>query len=365
VTLAARVGIVGCGVISRRYAENARAFDGYDVVACADLDMECAGALAEAHGFAATSVSGLMEDRSIDVVLNLTPPQAHAEVSALALRHGKHVYSEKPLAADLGNAVELVADAQRRGLRIGCAPDTFLGPPYQYARSLLDAGAIGAPLAVTAAMVGGGQERWHPNPDIFFADGAGPLLDMGPYYISAIVALLGPIRAVAGFTSSRRRVRAIEVGPRTGESFEAHTPTHTAAVLELEGGVTGTLIASFEASGSNVRDVQVHGTDGTLSLPDPNYFTGGVRLRRTGREWESPAVPGSVEGDARGIGLQDMVESIAAERPHRASGTLAVHIIEVARAILRAGEARGVVEIGSQPERPEPRPVTRAATVPR
>ena len=229
-----RVGVVGCGVISRVYAESAKAFDSFDLVACADLDESQALALAEEHDLKVVSVDELIDDPSIDVVLNLTPPAAHATVIGASLAAGKHVYTEKPLAADTAAAAALVAEAGRLGLRVGCAPDTFLSSAYQAGRTLLDAGAIGEPLSVSAAVLVGGQESWHPNPDIFFADGAGPLLDMGPYYLTAIVSLLGPVARVAGFASTRTRERTIEIGPRAGERFTVATPSHATAVMELQ-----------------------------------------------------------------------------------------------------------------------------------
>ena len=315
-----RVGVVGCGVISRHYAENAKAFDSFELVACADLDESQARALAEAHQLEVASVDELIADPSVDVVLNLTPPGAHADVIRACLAAGKHVYTEKPLATSVPDATALLAEAGRLGLRIGCAPDTFLGSAYQAARALLDEGAIGQPLSVSAAVLVGAQESWHPNPDIFFADGAGPLLDMGPYYLTAIVALLGPVARVAGFASTRTPERAIEIGPRAGERFTVATPSHTTAAMELESGVTANLVASFETNGHYVCDLEIHGTEGVISLPDPNGFDGPVRMRRKREGWQD--VPFATRGDrdARGIGLHDLVEAIAADRPERASG---------------------------------------------
>jgi len=351
-----RVGVVGCGVISRHYAENAGGFDSFEVVACADVDAAAAERLAADHGLEVASVDELVADPSIEVVLNLTPPTVHVDVIRQALAAGKHVYSEKPLATTAAEAGALVAEAERRGLRLGCAPDTFLGGAYQAARRLLDAGAIGEPLSVSGAMLVGSQATWHPNPDIFFADGAGPLLDMGPYYLTAIVALLGPVRRVAGFASTRVRERAIEIGPRAGERFTADTPTHTAAVLELAGGITANLVASFEAVGHHVSTLEIHGTEGMLALPDPNAFDGPVRVRRLRNGW-SDAFPPLGEQDARGIGLHDLIEAIAAERPHRASGELAHHVVDVARTILAAAAASRTLEVGTSVERPAPMPL--------
>jgi predicted dehydrogenase len=355
------VGVVGCGNISGAYAKNARAFDSFEFVACADIDPRAAEALAALHGFEARPVDELIEDRDIDVILNLTPPAAHARVTSQALAAGKHVYSEKPLATTPSEARALVAEAGRVGLQLGCAPDTFLSSPYQAARELLDAGEIGEPLTASASMLMGGQASWHPNPDIFFADGAGPLLDMGPYYLSAMVALLGSVRRVAGFASTRVHQRAIAVGPRAGERFTADTPTHTVAALELDGGVTATLTASFEAPGEYVTDFVVYGTEGSLLLPDPNSFDGSLKVRRRGTDWVD--VPYTTRGvrDVRGIGLHDFAEAVADGRAPRASGVLAAHVVEVARSILAAAADGASVEIATAVERPAPMPVPRSS----
>jgi predicted dehydrogenase len=365
VSVRARVGIVGCGVISQAYAENAAAFDRFEIVVCADRDPLRSEALATAYGFASTTVDGLLAAPDVDIVLNLTPPSVHAEVTRAALEGGKHVYSEKPLAMSALVATELLDLADRRGLRIGCAPDVFLGGAYQEARSLVDGGAIGHPLGVSATMLAGGQEAWHPDPDIFFRDGAGPLLDMGPYYLTAIVALLGPVVRVAGFASTLVPERTIEIGPRRGERFTAETPTHTTAALELEGGATATLLATFEAPSHYSSTFLVLGSEGTLLLPDPNVFGETLRLRLGRGGWEERPYPSRGAREARGIGLNDLVEAIADDREPRASGRLARHVIDVARSILAAAETGAVVRVDSTARRPEPLPVEDATAATR
>jgi predicted dehydrogenase len=350
------VGVVGCGVISRHYAKNARAFDSYRLVACADLDRSAAERLAAEHGLEVTSVDELISDSSVDVVLNLTPPGAHVAVIRQALEAGKHVYTEKPLATTAADAAELLALAERHGLRIGCAPDIFLGSAYQTARALVDDGTIGQPLSATATMLAGGQAAWHPNPDIFYADGAGPLLDMGPYYLTALVALLGPVSRVAGFASTRVSERAIEIGPRAGERFTAVTPTHTAATLELEGGATANLLASFEAPAQYVSELVLYGSEGVLALPDPNSFEDGVRLRQRRTGWRDVPTGAGRSRDARGIGLDDLVGAIGEGRQHRASGQLGLHVVEVARAVLESARRGRTVEVRTRVERPAPLP---------
>jgi predicted dehydrogenase len=356
-----KVGVIGCGVISRAYAENARAFDSFELVACADLDPAQAIALAKTSSLRTATVEDLIADDDIEIVLNLTPAPVHAAVTSAALAAGKHVYTEKPVAIEVADALAVLVQAERQSLRIGCAPDIFLGAAYQAGRAIIDSGGIGEPISVSAAMLAGGQETWHPNPDIFYVDGAGPLFDMGPYYLTAIAALLGPIARVAGFAATGERVRTIEIGPRAGERFIPSTPTHTTTSMQLESGALANLVASFETRGQYVCDLVIHGTDGVLMLPDPNAFEGGVRLRRGRGGWED--VPYASRGplDARGIGLHDMAEAIREERPHRASGLLGAHVVEVVRGILQSAEEGRTVEIESRVTQPAAMPSPDAA----
>ena len=352
------VGVVGCGVISHHYAKNASGFESFRLAVCADLDPRAAARLGEERGLSVATVDELIADASVELVLNLTPPSAHAAVTLESLAAGKHVYTEKPLATTVAEARAIVAEAGRLGLRVGSAPDIFLGSAYQAARALVDEGMIGEPLTVSATMLAGGQGRWHPNADIFYTDGAGPLLDMGPYYLTAIVALLGPIRRVAGFATTRISERVIEVGPREGERFVASTPTHTAALLELDGGVAGTLVASFESPEQFIGEIVVYGSEGALALPDPNGFDGPVRLRRGRGDWKDVEFAANARQDVRGIGLHDLVESLANGHPHRASGELAHHVVDVARTILASAEEGRTLEVASRVERPAPRVAT-------
>jgi predicted dehydrogenase len=353
-----KVGIVGCGVISDHYAENAGAFD-FEVAACADIQHSYAEALAAKHGIRALALDDLLADPAIEVVLNLTPPSAHTEVTRAALAAGKHVYSEKPLAPDAATATLLVAEAERRGLLLGCAPDTFLGGAFQAARALIDDGSIGEPVAVSAAMLVGGPDVWHPSPEQFFQDGAGPLLDMGPYYLTAIVTLLGPVRAVAGFASTMTDERTIATGPRAGSTFVVGTPSHVATTMELRGGATANLVASFEAADRYVCDFEIHGREGVLALPDPNAFGGSLRRRRKRGEWEEVTYDSRGEREARGIGLQDLVDAVEEKRAPRASGRLAAHVVDVARSVLQAAAEGRTVEVETPAERPAPLPVLR------
>jgi predicted dehydrogenase len=346
------VGIVGCGVISRHYAEHASAFD-FELTACSDIDRSYADALAAEHRIEALPLEELLGHPGIDVVLNLTPPSAHTEVTRAALTAGKHVYSEKPLAPDADAATELVAEAERANRLLGCAPDTFLGGAFQAARALIDEGAIGEPIAVSAAMLTGGAETWHPSPEQFFRNGAGPLLDMGPYYLTAIVACLGPVRAVAGFASTLTAERTVVVGPRAGSRFVVETPAHISTVMELESGATANLVASFEATDRYVCDLEIHGREGVLGLPDPNAFGGVLRARRNRGDWEEVSYGSRGLREARGIGLQDLVEAAEEGREPRASGRLAAHVVDIAQSVLQAAVEGRTVEIATRAERPE------------
>lgn len=349
----ARVGLVGCGAISHAYAANAVAFDRFEIVACADQVAARSESLAEQHGLEAMEVEALLVHPEIDLVLNLTPPDAHRAVTRAALEQGKHVYSEKPLAMSVREAESLLVLAARRELTLACAPDVFLSGSFQAARALIDEGAIGRPLAVSATMLAGGQETWHPDPDIFFRDGAGPLLDMGPYYFTAFVALLGPVTRVTGFATTLVEERAIELGPRTGERFVAETPTHTVAALELDGGVAATLVATFEAPRHYSSTFFVLGSEGTLALPDPNSFGEPLQVRNGSGDWKVVTYASRNDRDARGIGLDEQVEAITEGREPRASGRLALHVLDVARSILVAAERGRTVRVRSTVSRPD------------
>ncbi|HEX7084333.1 MAG TPA: Gfo/Idh/MocA family oxidoreductase [Gaiellaceae bacterium] len=349
----ARVGIVGCGVISRIYARGADAFDSYEIVACADVDPACATRLADEFALEVATVDELLAS-DVDVVLNLTPPFAHAEVILRALEAGKHVYTEKTLTTTLAEARQVVEEAERRGLRLGSAPDTFLSGAFATARRLVDEGAIGEPRLATATFLSSGPDGWHPNADIFYRAGAGPLLDMGPYYLTAIAALCGPYARVAGHASVLRPDREIATGPRAGERFGADVPTHVGATIELAGGALAQLTASFELTSGWVAELALHGSEGSLRLPDPNTFDGPLAIRTGRGEWEEVAVSGRGDRDTRGIGLDDMLRSLAQGVPHRASGRLALHVLETACAIVRSADEGRTIELDTTIDAVEP-----------
>jgi predicted dehydrogenase len=344
----ARVGLVGCGVIAKTYVEGSAAFDSFSVDACADADAARAEALASGHGLEMMSVEGLIASPEIDVVLNLTPPDAHAAVVGGALGAGKHVYTEKPLTTSVADAQELLGSAERLGLRIGCAPDTFLGSAYEAARELIARGDIGEPLGATATMLVGGADTWHPNADFFFRAGGGPILDIGPYYLTAIASLLGPFASAMGFAATPTPERTLAVGPRAGERFTVDVPTYVVSALRLASGALATLTVSFESRGQYDSRMIVHGTEGALSLPDANQFEGELRVFNGGGDWQ--AVPYASRGrqETRGYGLHEMLEAVREERPHRASGELGLHVLEAATAVLRSAEEGRTIDVVSR-----------------
>ncbi len=354
-----RVGLVGCGKISETYVKTLAGSDALRVTRCADLDPGRARLIASAADAEPSTTDALLSDELVDVVLNLTPPAAHASIALAALDTGKHVYSEKPLAIDREQARSVLEHAALRRLAVGCAPDTFLGPAWQHARTLVDAGAIGEPVAVRATMLGPGPESWHPDPAFFYHRGAGPLLDMGPYHVSAIVALLGPVARVSAMGRRTHEVRPVTGGPKAGELIDVEVPTHVAALLELESGAVATLVTSFDCW-DDVHSVELWGTEGTLLLPDPNAHNG--VLRRRGRDPRGPweTIVGQPEVYARGIGLVEMAQALLGGAAPRASGELAFHVLDTLLSVLDSVESEGSIAIQSTCGRPEPLVTERA-----
>jgi predicted dehydrogenase len=350
----ARVGIVGCGDVTNLYLPGCAPFGSIELAACTDLDAERATALAARGGFKAVSLEALLADPTIEIVLVLTPPAAHATVSRAAIAAGKHVYTEKPMAATREDAATILSEAATAGVRVGAAPDTFLGGGLQTARALIDAGAIGTPVAASGTVAHLGPEGWHPNPGIFYARGGGPLLDLGPYHVTALVSMLGPIVAVSAVGRGIGSERRIGSGPRAGSTVKAEVPTTVFATIVFESGVIGGLTASFDVVASQAPSLEIHGTAGSLSLGDPDWFDGAVRNRPLDSEaWED--MPLQFDGRVgRGIGLAEMIAGIRSGRPHRASGELAFHVLDVLLAIESATRSDRVERVASRCERPAP-----------
>jgi predicted dehydrogenase len=350
---APRIGIIGVGVISGIYLQTLTARSDVKVTAIADLDMSRAAAVAAGiPGARALEVPALLADPEVDVVLNLTIPAAHAEIALAAIAHGKHVYGEKPLAVDLASGKQVMDAAAAAGVRLGSAPDTVLGTGTQTARAVMDEGGIGRPIAATAVMASAGPESWHPNPDFYFLPGGGPLMDMGPYYISALVHLLGPVTAVVGSASRLRSERVIGSGPRAGERIPVKVDTHVSGILEHASGALSTLTTSFDSPHSGAAPIEIHGETGSLSVPDPNLFSGDVLLSALGsREWQPVGDRAGYVDAARGIGLLDMLAA-PTDADVRASGRLALHTLEIMSAVLESAHRGARVTIDSTLERP-------------
>ena len=349
---ATRVGVIGCGNISGIYLTNCRKLPGLELVACADLDMARAWAKAAEHAIRAAAVDELLAAPDIDLVINLTVPAVHAEVSMSALAAGKHIYTEKPLATRRADGAATLALAREKGLRVGSAPDTFLGGGLQTCRKLIDDGAIGEPVAAVAFMTGHGPEGWHPDPEFFYKPGAGPMFDMGPYYLTALVSLLGPITRVTGSARSSFPERTIGSGPNQGQTIAVETPTHVAGVLDFAGGAVATIITSFDVWAANLPRIEIYGSEGSLSVPDPNTFGGPVRIRLAkDKAWRDVPLTHGYTENSRGLGVADMAGAIREDRPHRASGELAYHVLDVMAAFEDASITGRHVAITSGPPR--------------
>jgi predicted dehydrogenase len=357
-TQTTNVGIVGCGNISGIYLEAGKKWDLLNIVACADIDLSRAQAQAAKYGIPkASGVTELLADPSIDIVINLTVPQAHAEVALAALAAGKSVYNEKPLALDREQAKQMLDLAREQGLRVGGAPDTFLGGGLQTCRKLLDDGLIGEPIGASAFMMSHGPESWHPNPEFFYQPGAGPMFDMGPYYLTALTTLLGPVRRVTGSSRVSFPERVIGSEPLRGLVIKVNTPTHIIGVLDFAAGAIGTIVTSFDVWSSELPRLEIYGSKGTLSLPDPNTFSGPVRVRLAGEQrWSEVPIAHGYTENSRGLGVADMADAIRTGRRHRANGQLAYHVLDLMHTIHDASREGRHIEMTSSCERPEPLP---------
>lgn len=348
-----RVGVVGVGVISQQYFEHFPALPGLSLVAVADLDVDRAQAVGAAQGVRGTSVDELLAADDVDVVLNLTIPAAHADVATRALAAGKHVYGEKPLAMSTAEAEPVLEAARAAGLRVGSAPDTVLGTGIQTARAALDDGLIGTPVGAAVAWSAPGHELWHPAPAFYYQPGGGPLLDMGPYYLTSLVTFFGSVVRVSGSATRSTRERTVATGPNAGTSIPVDIDTHVVAILEHENGVVSTVTVSFEVWATRAPLFEVYGTAGTLGVPDPNRFSDPVSIATADdREWRELPVSAGYADAGRGYGLADLAHAITTDRPHRASGDLAFHVLEVMEAVSAAARDHAVVDVHSRVDRP-------------
>ena len=359
------VGIIGCGNISEAYLRLAPLFRAIEVRGVADLNPAVAANRGEEYGVAAMPVEDLLAARDIDIVVNLTVPAAHFPVTRAILQAGKHAYSEKPLVLTLDEGEQLRGIADAAGLRVGSAPDTWLGGAHQLARTTIDAGEIGRIVAGTCHVMSHGMEHWHPAPEFFFLEGGGPMLDVGPYYVTNLIQLIGPVRRVGALTSSATPTRTILTDARRGEQIPVETPTNIHALLEFENGATVTLSTSWDVWAHRHANTELYGTEGSLFVPDPNFFGGTVEI--AGRDGKIRPLPASdhpfgvenqehktgPKANYRTAGLAEMAQAIVDDRPHRCSLDLALHAVDVMTAVLRSGETGSFVELTTTCERPK------------
>jgi len=361
VTKPVGIGVIGCGNISAAYLTAARTFPILNIVALADARREAARARAAEFDLRAVSVDDLLADDEVEIVLNLTVPNAHVEVSLAAIAAGKHVYSEKPLGVGVAEGRRLVDAAAAKGLRLGCAPDTFLGGAHQTARALIDSGAIGRPIGGTAFFMCPGHERWHPDPGFYYLPGGGPMLDMGPYYVTDLVNLLGPVERVIGVATRPQAERSVLSEPLKGTRVPVRVATHVTGVLRFVAGAVVSATMSFDVVSHKHVPLEIYGESGSLIVPDPNGFGGAVELAAFDSTWrEIPNPRPYADANYRGLGLADMAQAIRGGRPHRAGGALALHALEVMEAFQASSDAGRAIDIASRPQRPAPMPASLA-----
>jgi predicted dehydrogenase len=360
-----KIGIIGCGVISSAYLRGAATSDVIAVKSVADIRQDAAAVQAQAFGVEPVAIDAMLDDPSIDLIVNLTVPNAHAEVSRRILDAGKHVYSEKPISVEIEDAKSLLQLAGEKGLRIGCAPDTFLGAAHQACREIVDHDRLGTILRGSASFLSRGMEAWHPNPDFFFKPGGGPVLDLGPYYLTALVNLLGPVSSVMATSATGHPHRVIGSGPRAGEAIAVETPTSYSALLSFRNGAQITLDASWDVWKHQRAPIELYGTEGSLVVPDPNFFGDQPKISLRGEDWGAVDVSefafgeqnrtlrtGREVADHRSVGVVDMVLAIRDGRPHRASGELALHVLEALQAIATSARESRVVTMETICDRP-------------
>lgn len=351
-----KLGIIGCGNISGTYFTNLTTlFPWLTIEGCSELIEERSKAKAEAFNVPKCyTTEELLADDTIDIAVNLTTPVDHAAINQAALAAGKHVYCEKPLAIDRQDAVDTVKMAEDKGLLVGCAPDTFLGGGIQTCRKIIDDGIIGDIVSAMAFMVNHGHESWHPDPEFYYEQGGGPMLDMGPYYVTALINCIGPATRVMGSTGAAFQERTITSEKKYGKKVAIETPTHLTGTIDFENGAIATIVTSFDVWASRLPRIEIHGTKGSLMVPDPNTFDGPVKLFREGdKEWlDIPVYTHGYVGNSRGLGLADMALAIMGNRQHRVSGQLAAHALDVMLAFEESSETGRAVKLSTTCNQP-------------
>jgi predicted dehydrogenase len=368
------VGIIGCGNISWAYLKLAKIFNNIEVKAVADMNAAAAKSRADEFGVKALSVKDLLKSKDIDIVVNLTVPAVHYKVSKQILEAGKHVYSEKPLTLSYKDALALQKLATKKKLRVGAAPDTFLGASHQFARKLIDDGKIGKVVSGTCHFMGPGMEMWHPNPDFFFKPGGGPVLDMGPYYITNLINLVGPVKRVSALLNTGRKERVINSqpnNPRNGEKLKVTTPTTYHALLEFVNGACITVSLSWDVWAHKHQNMELYGQAGAMFVPDPNFFGGDVIVAGSDqkpeavKQWNHPFGKNNwghansqyekdwIWANYRCAGLADMADAIINKKKlARCDISMVAHVVEVMTAMLESGKAKKVITLKSTCKRP-------------
>ena len=354
-----KVGIVGCGNISGIYLENmSKVLEAIEVAACSDIIPERSKAKSqEFKGVRAATNEEIFADPEIRIVVNLTPPVVHYEVAQAAIDAGKSVHNEKPLSVTREQGKRLLSTAKAKGVRVGCAPDTFMGAGLQTCRKLIDDGWIGEPIGAVAFMAGRGPEGWHPSPEFFYKPGGGPMFDMGPYYLTTLVTLMGPVKRVTGSAHITFAERLITSQPLYGKKIKVETPTHIAGVMDFASGAVGTILTSFDVWKATLPRIEIFGTEGSLSVPDPNTFGGPVKVCRPGADWAEVPLTHIYSENSRGIGVADMASGLLSGRPHRTNGELAYHVLDLMHAFHDASREGRHVNVESTCQRPAPLPL--------
>ena len=353
------VGIIGCGKISQAYFDSGKNFEQLNITACADLNVSVAQARAAENNCKALRITELLNDPDISLVINLTIPSAHAAVNRNILDAGKHLYCEKPLTVDLEDALEVLALAESKKLLVGCAPDTFLSAGQQTSREIIDSGRLGQIKSGTASMLCAGPESWHPNPGFYYLKGGGPVFDMAPYYLAALVNFIGPIKSVSAITLKSRPERIATCKERYGEKLPVEVNTHASGTLLFHSGAVITAVFSFDVVAASHCPIELYGTKGSIKVPDPNTFGGPVSSFISGEEnWTEHELNRAYAENLRGVGVADMVQAVLENRLHRATGTLAFHILEVMHAFDKSSESGRTIEMKSRPDRPAALPAS-------
>ena len=361
-----KVGIIGCGNISEIYFKCQNIYNNFEIVACADIKLEAAKENAEKFNLKFQSVENLLSNNEIDLIINLTIPSAHKEITINSLKAGKHCFSEKPLAMNFAEGKEIQEISKQKNLYVGCAPDTFLGAAGQKARALIDENKIGNIVLGTFNLMNHGMEHWHPNPDFFFKPGAGPVFDVGVYYITQLVNLIGPIKTIRAFSVSANEERTITSKLRYGEKIKVETPTTFIGTLDFINNAKIQFFCSWDVWKHQHSTIELYGLNGSMILPDPNFFSGDILVANKDKDWQLInndnmllGIPNMTDNDGskianyRGIGLSDMIDSIKNQRQARCSLTLSIHVLEVMEGIIKSAEKEEIYNLKTQPSQPK------------